>query len=585
MALDAIFLSAVREELEKKLLGARVDKVQQPDRHSLILHLRGTGGSGKLLISASPNPPRVHLTETSPENPAQPPMFCMLLRKHLTGGRIAAITQPPLERLLDFTFDCTDELGEPCQKHLIAELMGRGANLILCGADGRILDCMRRVGFEDSEKRQVLPGLFYRLPPLAEKRDPAQTDEKTLRELFDGVHTPTRLADHLLETFGGLSPLACRELAYLAAGDIDADLAALDAPSRERCAAVIAREFAAIASGDFTPVMLLEGDRPKAFGCRPITQYGDYLQTRTFDSFSALLDTFYAERDHADRMRVRTQALHKTVTTLRERVSRKLENQKKELADAVDREHLRRCGDIITANLHTMVKGQTVLRAQDFYDPDMAEIEIRLSPTLSPQQNAAKYYKDYAKAKTAEKVLTEQIALGVREREYLDSILDELSRAECERDVTEIRQELEAGGYVRAADKKRMKTPPSRPMVFRSSSGFAVYVGRNNRQNDLLTLKTAAKTDLWLHAQKIHGSHVIVDCGGGTPDDQTVTEAATLAAWFSQARDGQNVPVDCALVKHVKKPVGAKPGMVIYDQYRTVYVTPDGELAKTLAQP
>ena len=582
MAFDATFLTAVTAELRQNLIGCRIDKVQQPDRHSLVLTVRSRDFGGRLLLSASPNTPRAHMTQVPLENPAQPPMFCMLLRKHLVGGRIAEITQPPMERLLDFTLECTDEMGSPCCKHLICELMGRSSNLILCGEDGRIIDCLRRVDFETSEKRQVLPGLFYHLPPLAEKHDPAKTDAETLAAMLSQVDYPTRLDKWLLDTFGGLSPLVCRELSFLCTGETDGDILLL--PDKKAAAQRIAQWFSAIETADFIPTMLLEGGRPKEFSYRPILQYGNYLESKTCGSFSELLDGYYARRDQADRMRQRTQAMQKTVTTLYDRVCRKLETQRKELAGAVDRERLRQLGDIVTANIHAITRGQTSVVVTDFYDPDMKEITVKLSPTLSPQQNAAKFYKDYTKAKNAEKMLTEQIRLGETEQEYLSSILDELSRAESEKDVSEIRQELVDGGYVRDTEKKKMKTAASRPMEFTSSEGFPIYVGRNNRQNDLLTTKMAFKNDLWLHTQKIHGSHVIVECRNATPGDITVTEAAMLAAWFSQARDSAQVPVDYALVKHVKKPVGSKPGMVIYEHYKTAYVTPDATLAEKLAQ-
>jgi len=582
MPFDATFLTAVSAELKSTLTGCRIDKVQQPDRHCLILTVRSRDFHGRLLLCASPNTPRAHLTQVPLENPAQPPMFCMLLRKHLVGGKILEISQPPMERLLDFTLECTDEMGELCRKRLICELMGRSSNLILCGEDGRIIDCLRRVDFEASEKRQVLPGLFYRLPPLAEKLSPAETDADTLASLLEQVDMPTRLDKWLLDTFGGLSPLVCRELSFLATGETDADITLL--PDKAAAAKVIATRFFAIARGDFMPVMLLEGGRPKEFSYGPILQYGNYLEAKTCDSFSNLLDTFYARRDQADRMRQRTQTMQKTVTTFYDRVCRKLETQRKELAGAADRERLRQLGDIVTANIHAITRGQTSVTVTDFYDPDMKDITVKLSPTLSPQQNAAKFYKDYTKAKTAEKMLTEQIRLGEQEKEYLASILDELSRAETEKDVAEIRQELVDGGYLRDTEKKKMKTAASRPMAFVSSEGFPIYVGRNNRQNDQLTTKMAFKNDLWLHTQKIHGSHVIVECRNQYPGDTTVTEAAMLAAWFSQARDSAQVPVDYALVKHVKKPVGAKPGMVIYEHYKTAYVTPDPALAEKLAQ-
>ncbi|MBQ3072961.1 MAG: NFACT family protein [Oscillospiraceae bacterium] len=582
MAFDAIFLSALADELRKKLIGARVDKIQQPEKNCLILQVHDRTFSGKLLLSAAGGSARAHLTETSPENPAQPPMFCMLLRKHLTGARIAEITQPPLERLLDFTMDCTDELGEPCRKHLIAELTGRSANMILLGGDGRVLDCLRRVDLEDSEKRQLLPGLYYHLPPLAEKRDPRTTDERTVAQLLAEIDTPVRLEKLLLDRFGGLSPLVCRELAFACAGDVDADVAQMTSAQRAACAARLAAAFAEMTPETAAPYLLWEGARPREFSYRPIGQYGDYLRQERMPSFSALLDAFYAGRDRQDRMRQRTQSIHKAISTRYERVCRKLAAQQQELAGATDREKLRRAGDLIMANLHAIRRGQTLLRTADLYDPEGKTIELRLRPELSAQQNAARYYKEYAKAKTAEKVLGEQIALGEHEKAYLAGVLDEIARAESEADVTEIREELIEGGYVRRTEKKRMKTPPQKPMLFRSSGGFTIRAGRNNRQNDALTTKLSAKMDIWLHVQKQAGAHVVIECNGAEPDDDTFTEAAQIAAWFSQARDGENVAVDCTPIKYVKKPAGAKPGMVIYTQYRTLYVTPDEAVIKKL---
>ena len=583
MPIDALFLTAVTRELTDTLIGCRVDKVQQPERDTLLLSLRSPGTSCRLLLSASSNHPRIHLTEEAMENPAQPPMFCMLLRKHLTGGRIVSLTQPPMERLVDLCLDCTDEMGEPVQKHLVLELMGRNSNLILLGGDGRILDCMRRVDFEMSEQRQVLPGLFYRLPPAQGKLDPLAAEPETLAVLLRNAADEKKLDQWLLDTFGGLSPLVCRELSFELLGSVDVLLGALDVSARDALAAALSERFAQYRSGAFTPVLLLQDGAPKDFSCIPIRQYEGYREERSAPSFSKLLDGFYSERDRTERMRQKTQALRKTLTNLTHRTARKLELQRKELAATYDREHLRRLGDIVTANLYAIRRGQTTLHAVDFYDPDMREIEIPLSPAISPQQNAAKFYKDYQKAKNAERILTEQIANGEQELAYLESVLDALTRVECERDIQEIRTELADGRYLReTGQKKRMKAAPSKPMEFRSSSGLTILVGRNNRENDLLTTKLASKGDLWLHTQKIHGSHVILVCSGTEPDDQSVTEAAQLAAWFSQARDGQNIPVDATAVKNVKKPAGAKPGMVVYYTYRTVYVTPDAALAQAL---
>lgn len=575
MPFDAMFLSAVCDELRQELIGARVEKIQQPARDMVVLQLRG---KARLLLSASGNRPRFHVTQASYENPAQPPMFCMLLRKHLAGGRIAAIEQPPAERSVELTLDCTDEMGTPCQKRLILELMGRNSNLILTDGENRILDCMRRVDFEMSEQRQVLPGLFYHRPPRQEgKLTPQELTKPALERLLAQTAAPVHLDRWIVDHVAGISPLIARELAFGFCGETDADVLTLD---RARLAEALTQPSLLQAR---QPTLLLCGGRPKDFTYCPIRQYGAYMTARTMPSFSALLDVFYTETEQRERMLQKSQSLRRTVTNLLERTRRKLAAQRKEREASLDRETLRRCGDIVTANLHAMTRGMTVLRAEDFYQEDMPEIEIPLRPELSPQQNAARFYKEYNKAKHAEKILAEQIARGEIEEEYLGAVLDELNRAESERDLAEIRAELEAGGYVRSADRRRQqKQPASRPMRFRSSDGFEILVGRNNRQNDQLSLKTARRDDLWLHIQKFHGTHVIVCCAGAPVPDGTITEAAMLAAWYSQAREGQNVPVDVTQVRNLRKPNGAKPGMVVYDRYRTVIVTPDAALCERL---
>ena len=581
MPLDAIFLTALTEELNQSLPGARIDKIQQPERDAVLLQLRTPGaGNRKLLLSASPNHPRLHYTQARLENPAQPPMFCMLLRKHLAGGRILSLRQLPMERAVDLCIESADELGVLSEKHLFLELMGRNSNLILTGPDGRIIDCLRRVDLEMSEKRQVLPGLFYHDPPAQGKLDLRTETASALAAALFAVNHPTTLDRWLTDRYAGVSPLIARELAWLTTGRTDPDLTELD---RTALSSALLPALQGLTES-FTPTRLLLAGERKDFSFRPIRQYEGYMTQDSFPSFSELLDDFYAGRALAERMRARTQSLHKTLTNQLSRVRRKLANQEKELEATYDRERLRRLGDIVTANLHLIQRGQARLIAADFYDPEMRQIEIPLNVTLSPQQNAAKYYKDYNKAKHAEKFLTEQLALGRTEETYLSSVLEALSRAESERDISDIRAELTEGGYLRQTDrKKQMKTPPSKPMEFRSSDGFQILVGRNNRQYDVLTTKLAYKTDLWLHVQKAHGSHVIIACAGAPVPDQTVTEAAELAVWYSQARQGHNVPVDLCPVRQVKKPAGAKPGMVVYENYRTVFVSADETLPERLA--
>ena len=580
MPFDAIFLSAVTEELGRELPGARIDKIQQPERDTVLMTVRAQAmGSKKLLLSASSNHPRIQFTQSRYENPAQPPMFCMLLRKHLAGGRILGLRQLPMERAVELSIESADEMGLLSEKKLYLELMGRNSNLILVGPDGRVLDCLRRVDFEMSEKRQVLPGLFYHEPPSQGKLDPREETLAALQAALAGQTLSQTLDRWLMDRYAGISPLIARELSYLAAGQTDADVTALTPAQQNALFDALMGLFTG-----HTPTLLYKADAAKDFTFRPVLQYGDYYKMRTMDSFSELLEEFYAGRDRKERLRAKSQTLHKTLTTLHSRVVRKLAMQEKELAATHDRERLRQWGDIVTANLYQIRRGQSHLTAVNFYDPEMQPIDIPLDVTLSPQQNAAKYYKAYNKAKHAEKFLTQQLEAGRAEETYLASVLESLSRAESERDVSEIRQELIQGGYVKNNDKKKqMKQTPTRPMRFRSSDGFEILVGRNNRQNDELTCKLAYKSDLWLHTQKIHGSHVIIACAGTRPPDQTITEAAQLAAYYSQARQGQNVAVDLCPVRQVKKPNGAKPGMVVYENYNTVYVTPDPALPARLS--
>ena len=567
MAFDAYFLTAVLSELKEKMLGARVEKIHQPSRDTVIFHLRCESGREKLLIAANPAAPRLHLTTANPENPDQPPMFCMLLRKHLSGARLSEISQLPMERCVTFFFDCIDEMGDPVRKKLVVELMGRTCNIYLLGGDDRILDCLRRVGLDETA-RAALPGLNYQLPNPVEKADPMDFSKEDYVNLLEGVGADL-LCDRLMDKLGGLSPLICREAALFAAGDTDARVESLEISTVAEKLQLFFQEHLRHPA----PYFYAQADgTPKQFAFCPIRQYGEYKQA---DSFTALLDGYYTLRDKKDAMRQKSQGLRKTVSNLCQRLKRKMAIQEKELTATFDRERLRELGDIVTANIHKISRGQPMLEAEDFYDIEMKTISIPLSVTLSPQQNAAKYYKDYARMKTAEKELTHQLELGEQELNYLESVLEELNRADSDQALEEIRQELHAGGYVKAdSSKKRMKQGKLPPLRFESTDGYPIYVGRNNRQNEELTFKLARKDDLWLHAQKVHGSHVIISCGGTTPPDNTITQAAQLAAYYAEKSVGQNLPVDVMPVKQVKKIPGGKPGMVIYHSYKTVIVNP-----------
>ena len=568
MAFDAFFLSAVLDEIRQKALGSRVEKIHQPSRDTLLLHLKCPSGREKLLFAANPAAPRLHLTGESPENPPEPPMFCMLLRKHLSGARLSGIDQPPMERLAIFTFDCIDELGDPVQKKLVAELMGRTCNLYLLGPDGRIIDCLRRIGIDEHIKRPALPGLFYQMPEPVDKTDPRNLTEQDYVNLLTAPGADL-LCDRLMDTLGGLSPLVCREAALYAAGDTQARL------ENSNISSVATGLYLFFKENLEHPKPCYYPDRdgtPKQYAFCPIRQYGAFLEK---EGFGQLLDAGHSQRDKKEAMRQKGQAVRKTVSNLIARISRKMAIQEKELTATYDRERLRQLGDIVTANLHRVSRGQTTLIAEDFYDENMAEIEIALSPLLSPQQNAAKFYKDYTRMKNAEKELKHQLELGAQELTYLRSVLEELDRADSDSALEEVRRELQDGGYLRVDNsKKRMKQAKLPPLRFESTDGYPIYVGRNNRQNEELTFRLARKDDLWLHAQKVHGSHVIISCGGTNPPDDTVTQAAQLAAHYAETAGGQNIPVDVTPVKQVKKPPNAKPGMVIYHTYRTVIVNP-----------
>ncbi len=584
MPLDALCLSGVVAELKPILTGAKIDKVHQPGRDEIILALRLGRGNGRLLLSASPNHPRLQMTELSRENPDAPPMFCMLLRKHLMGGRILSVEQPHLERIVELRLEVLDELGDRKERRLILEAMGRRANLVLVDDQGRIVDCLRRVDGDMSAQRQLLPGLFYRLPPAMDKADPTALDGAEWLRQVEQAPGESRVDHWLLDTFGGWSPLVCREIAFRAGGRVDVTFDELGPQGRVRVAEAAEMLLNSVKENGFTPTVISIEKRPKDFTFFPAEQYEEAGACAAYPTFSALMDRFYEQRENQERIRQKGQDLIRSVTNARDRTARKIANQQRELDATQDRERLRQFGDIITSNLHTMERGMATLRALDFYDPEGAEVDIKLDPLLTPQQNAAKYYKEYNKAKTAEEMLTIQLEKGRRELDYLNSVLENITLAEGERDLQEIRQELADTGYLRrqtkGKDKGRRLSP--KPMEFRSSAGLRISVGKNNVQNDLLTCKQAFKSDIWFHTQKIHGSHVILWTGGAQPDLQSLNEAACLAAWFSQGRESGKVPVDYTPVKYVKKPAGARPGMVVYTTYETAWVTPDEGLVKRL---
>ena len=582
MPLDAICLSAVRGELAERITGMKIDKVQQPERDMIILTLRGGPAQCRLLISAGTGDARIHLTEYQFENPAAPPMFCMLLRKHITGARITSIEQPPAERVINLVLIAQDAMGVAAEKQLRLELIGRLSNIILASKDGIIIDCMRRIGGDLSDRRSVLPGLLYHEPPAQiGKIDPLSISRYEWQGIFD-PYTEKTVDKWLLSSFSALSPLICREISWRAYGAADIKMREI-----KDSGAALCDEFFVLMesakSGNYEPWSLTdEENAPRDFSYTKIMQYESVMSLKRAASFSAMLDEYYTHTAQLERVRQRASATSKTVKTARDRMIRKLAAQRDELKKTEERDNLRECGDIITANLHLMKKGQSELRADDFYSADNSIRIIPLDTLKTPQQNAAKYYKEYTKAKNAERFLEEQIQKGTRELDYLDSVLEEIGLAGGEGDLQEIRNELVQTGYLKAQKQGNKKNMQSSPMRFASSSGLPIFAGRNNMQNEQLTLNTASKTDVWLHAQKTHGAHVIISCNGKTPDEASLYEAATIASYYSSARRSGKAPVDYAYVKHVKKMPGGRPGMVIYTDYKTLIANPDEELVMSL---
>ena len=571
MPLDAVTVSALAKELSERLEGGRIDKVQQPERDMLLLSLRAKGENLRLVIAAGTGNARAGITRGSFENPAEPPMFCMLMRKHLVGARILSVTQPEYERLLIFTLDTHDELGVQSEKKLAVELIGRSANAVLIGADGRIIDCMRRMDFAGDALRRMLPGMIYRLPPKQEKPVFFALDPEQRRALIASADKTVPVDKWLMDSFSALSPLICRELAYRCNNDY------VNLP--DACDALCE----AVAAGELAPWLISIDGKPKDFSFMAISQYGPAAQLERYDSFSEMLDAFYTRRDRAEQQRRRSHDLTKTVRTLRDRQQRKLAAQHEELRRTEGREDIRHQAELVTANIYRLRRGDRSLECEDYYDPACPVVHIELDPLKTPQQNAAALYKEYNKLKAAEQHLTVLTREGERQLDYLNSVLDELERAETDRDLSDIRRELTETGYIRARKGgKAERVKPQPPMKFVSDDGLEILAGRSNAQNDELTLKLARRTDYWLHTQRVHGSHVIIRCEGEEPPPRTLEQAAGIAAYYSQARGAGKVQVDYTMVRNVRKPSGALPGKVIYTDHKTLLAESDGALAERL---
>ena len=581
MALDGAYLYTVKQEL-KDLIRGRIDKIYQPSKDEIIISIRTVKGTFKLLISASASSARVHITTEQVENPMSPPMFCMLLRKRLGGGKLIDVRQDGLERILFLDFNCINELGDPSVITLACEIMGKYSNLIAVNSDGKIIDSIKRVDECMSRERLVLPGIAYEMPPRDNRISFVDADETRIRAAIEDMK-PAELSKAIIRAFEGVSPVLAREWAYYTTRGIETRSDELSNDMKDRLVFAIMQTKRSLLTENncYTVVSGRDGSL-KDFSFIKLSQYGSLMVTKEFSSASELLDYFYFQRDKTVRLKQRANDLFKFLANTSERITKRLAEKQEERKNCEKKDQMKLMGDLISANIYRLKKGDERVKLENFYDERFSQIEIKLDPRLTPSQNAQKYYSNYRKSMTAEKKLAEQIRIGEEELKYIDSVFESLSRAESEIEINELRLELAEQGYIRSNRLRCKPVKSTEPYEYISSDGFKILAGRNNKQNDKLTLKTAAKQDIWLHTHNIAGSHVIIVTNGETPPETTIKEAAVIAALKSKAKDSSQVPVDYCLRKFVKKPVGAKPGMVIFINNKTVYVSPDENLAERL---
>lgn len=586
MSFDGIVTKSVVNELNEKILGGKIDKIYQQESDEILLFIRNNGVNYKLLLSASSNNPRIYLTEYSKENPSSPPMFCMLLRKHLAGGKILNIEQYEMDRIVSIDISSRDELGEFTEKRLIVEIMGKHSNIILIEKNSsKIIDSVKRVPEHVSRVRQIYPGLIYDNPPIGDKVNPLELSEVDFLSFIDNEDKNLQIYKFFYFNYLGISPLIGREICSIANIDMDRTINSLTSDDIDKLYDSFNKIMSRVKDKEFTPLYIKsKGKDIKAFYAIKIEQFG--LDNIHFDdSISNVLDTYYRNKDIQDRIKQKTQSIRKNIKNKFDRAKSKLAKQIMELNESKDREKYKVYGDILSANLHQIAKGVKEAELENFYSEDLVTIKIPLDSKISPAINAQKYYKRYQKLKNANKLLKRQIRDSKNEIEYLDNVLFNIDTSTEIYEIDEIRDELIQEGYIkRNTKKKAQKKKLSNPRHYISSDDFHIYVGRNNRQNDVLTMKTAHKEDLWFHVQKKPGSHVIVKTEGREVPDTTLEEAANLAAYFSKARNSKNVLVDYTQKKHVKKTKGAKLGMVIYENFNSINVNPSESIIESLEQ-
>ncbi len=578
MAFDAGMLASVINEIKTLAEGARIEKVYQPSRDELILQMRSYEGGKRLLINAGGNNPRIGFTDSPRENPQNPPMFCMLLRKYLNGAKLTGIRQAGFERVVFLEFQTRDEMGFECKRVLIVEIMGKYSNLIFADGDMKIISSLKTVDFTTSSLRQVLPGMKYELPPPQDKKDPlCETKDGFLAELQ--AKFSDRPADKfIVSSYLGISSGVAREMVYRATGEFDTFLVEC---SPEKLWDSFIEIVSMIKNNTYSPSIVYKGDDPVEYAFCELSFYGGEYVTKAVESPSKLLDLFYDSRDRQTRVKQFASDLLKILGNARARISKKLELQRGELAECEKGEEYKKLGDLITANIYLLKRGMRSAELTDYEtlldDGNFATCTVELDERLTPAANAQRYYKKYNKSKSAKVNLTKQIALGEAEDEYISGVYDALSRAETPTDLAEIREELYHAGYAsKMKSYVKTKTPKSTIMEYRTSGGYRVLCGKNNIQNEHITFKLAEKTDYWFHAKNVPGSHVVMVCEGEEPDARDFTEAAEIAALNSKA-EGENIAVDYAYAKSIKKPANSKPGFVIYHTNWTAYVTPNRE--------
>ena len=578
MAFDAGMLACMVHEIRTVALGGRIEKVMQPERDEIILQLRSTEGGKRLLINAGTGP-RMSFTELARENPAQAPMFCMLLRKHLTGARLSDIRQEGFERVVTLEFDTRDEMGFACTRRLVAEIMGKYSNIIFTDGDGKIISALKTVDFTTSAQRQVLPGMRYELPPAQDKENPLTVTFERFAELYAAEAPDKPLDKFILFRFCGISAAVAREIVVLATRHTDTPVRYATVEELWKgFDAVIAR----IREGNYAPTMVFDGKDAVEYSFCPLTQYQSPIEARAYDTASHMLDAYFETRDRESRLRQRAADVLRLLTHAESRVKKKLDIQRSELRDCDRAEAYKKYGDMITANMWQLTRGMQRAEIIDYecWDDEKGEygtVIIELDERLTPSANAQKYYKKYTKARNAKVELAKQIELGEAELAYVYTVFDALTRAETANDLAEIRDELFRSGY--ASRMKGYAAPKKQPAPtvakFKTTNGFLVLCGKNNLQNEHITHKLADRNDYWFHAKGVPGSHVVLVTDGAEPDVQDFTDAASIAAHYSKAAGGAQIPVDYLLVRHVRKVPGAKPGFVTYHTNWTAYVTPE----------